>query len=58
MKLFHSKSKQGFTYAAGKDDADHGLDRAHSELVIRELAKFHAITFCLKQGDNECMLER
>ena len=49
--------KQGFAYATGKDDAD-GLGRAHSELVIRELAKFHAITFCLKMGDNDSMLER
>ena len=54
IKIF---SFQGFTYAAGKDEAD-GLDRAHSELVIRELAKFHAITFCLKMGDNDCMIER
>ena len=39
-------------------DQDSGLDRAHSELVIRELAKFHAISFCMKQGSNEAILEK
>ena len=46
---------QGFTFALEQDS---GLDRAHSELVIRELAKFHAISFCMKQGDNGKLLER
>ncbi len=37
-------------YAVGQDS---GLDRRHSELVIRELAKFHAISYCMKQGSND-----
>ena len=36
---------------------DEGLDRRHAELVIRELAKFHAISFCMKGGCNARMLE-
>ena len=45
---------QGFTFALEQDS---GLDRKHSELVIRELAKFHAISFCMKKGSNANMLE-
>jgi hypothetical protein len=30
----------------------------HAELVIRELAKFHAISFCMKGGNNESILEK
>lgn len=36
---------------------DKGLDRRHAELVIRELAKFHAISYCMKQGNNANLLE-
>ena len=46
---------QGFNFALEQDS---GLDRVHSELVIRELAKFHAISFCMKAGDNKKLLER
>ena len=45
---------QGFTFALEQDS---GLDRKHSELVIRELAKFHAISFCMKKGSNANILE-
>ena len=37
---------------------DSGLNRRHAELVIRELAKFHAISFCMKEGSNEFMLDK
>ncbi|CAM6055219.1 unnamed protein product [Sphagnum tenellum] len=46
---------QGFSFAVEQDD---GLDRVHSELVIREMAKFHAISYCMKKGENDFMLER
>lgn len=46
---------KGFTFAQLQDD---GLDRPHAELVIRELAKFHAISFCMKKGSNDWILER
>ena len=51
---------QGFKYVATTQEREggRGLDRAHSELVIRELAKFHAITFCLKKSDNGSVLEK
>ncbi|CAB4062005.1 unnamed protein product [Lepeophtheirus salmonis] len=45
---------QGFMFAFNQDS---GLDRRHAELVIRELAKFHAISFCMKEGDNNKMLQ-
>ena len=45
---------QGFRFAI---DQDNGLDRKHAELVIRELAKFHAISYCMKEGDNENLLK-
>lgn len=35
---------------------DNGLDRRHAELVIRELAKFHAISYCMKKGSNDSLL--
>jgi hypothetical protein len=41
-------------FAVNQDD---GLDRRHAELVIRELAKFHAISFCMKSGSNERLLD-
>jgi len=41
-------------FAVNQDD---GLDRRHAELVIRELAKFHAISYCMKMGKNERLLE-
>ena len=44
---------QGFRFAL---DQDNGLDRRHAELVIRELAKFHAISYCMKNGSNENLL--
>lgn len=46
---------KGFSFAVNQDD---GLDRRHSELVIRELAKFHAISYCMKQGQNDFILEQ
>jgi len=46
---------QGFMFAVGQDS---GLNRRHAELVIRELAKFHAISFCMKEGSNANMLEK
>ena len=42
-------------FAVGQDN---GLNRRHAELVIRELAKFHAISFCMKEGSNQQMLEK
>lgn len=39
-------------------DQDSGLDRRHSELVIRELAKFHAISYCMKGGRNAFVTEQ
>ena len=33
------------------------MDRRHAELVIRELAKFHAISYCMKSGSNQSLLE-
>ena len=44
---------QGFKFALEQDS---GLDRRHAELVIRELAKFHAISYCMKKGDNDNLL--
>ena len=44
---------QGFRFAI---DQDSGLDRRHAELVIRELAKFHAISYCMKDGRNDNLL--
>jgi len=44
---------QGFRFAVGQDN---GLNRRHAELVIRELAKFHAISYCMKKGSNDNML--
>ena len=41
-------------FAVNQDD---GLDRRHAELVIRELAKFHAISFCMKYGSNDRLLD-
>ncbi len=41
-------------FAVNQDD---GLDRRHAELVIRELAKFHAISYCMKAGKNDSLLE-
>jgi hypothetical protein len=41
-------------FAVNQDD---GLDRRHAELVIRELAKFHAISFCMKSGSNDRLLD-
>ena len=46
---------KGFTFAVGQDE---GLNRRHAELVIRELAKFHAISFCMKDGNNERILDK
>ena len=37
-------------------EQDSGLDRRHAELVIRELAKFHAISYCMKNDNNENLL--
>ena len=37
-------------YAVNQDS---GLDRRHAELVVREIAKFHAISYCMKQGSND-----
>ncbi len=36
---------QGFAFASNQEE---GLDRRHSELVVREMAKFHAISYCMK----------
>ena len=44
---------QGFRFAIGQDS---GLNRRHAELVIRELAKFHAISYCMKKGSNDSLL--
>ena len=44
---------QGFRFAIGQDS---GLNRRHAELVIRELAKFHAISYCMKKGSNDNLL--
>ena len=44
---------QGFKFALEQDS---GLDRRHAELVIRELAKFHAISYCMKKGSNDNLL--
>ena len=41
-------------FAVNQDD---GLDRRHAELVIRELAKFHAISYCMKAGSNDRLLD-
>jgi hypothetical protein len=41
-------------FAVNQDD---GLDRRHAELVIRELAKFHAISYCMKAGNNNRLLD-
>ena len=41
-------------FAVNQDD---GLDRRHAELVIRELAKFHAISYCMKAGNNHRLLD-
>ena len=37
---------------------DNGLNRRHAELVIRELAKFHAISYCMKADDNQSVLNK
>ena len=42
-------------FAVGQDE---GLNRRHAELVIRELAKFHAMSFCMKDGSNERILQK
>ena len=45
----------GFVFISQGDISSNKL---HVDLVVREIAKFHAISFCMSSGDCEVLKER
>ena len=46
MIIMENLEERGFVFITNGDDED--LNKAHVEIVIREIAKLHAISYCLK----------
>ena len=55
MIIMENLLEKGFSFI---EHGDMALNRGHVEMTIREIAKFHAITYCMKQGDDQVLLDK
>ena len=46
----------GFVFITNGEDE--GINKAHVEIVIREIAKLHAISYCKKDGSDSNLLKQ
>ena len=56
MVIMENLEKRGFIFI--NNGQDESINRAHVETVIREIAKLHAISFCMKHGSDKNLLEQ
>ena len=55
MIIMENLLEKGFSFL------EHGnmtCNRGHVEMTIREIAKFHAISYCMKQGCDQVLLDK
>ena len=45
MIIMENLLQQGFVFIENGDDT---TNKAHVEIVMREIAKFHAVSYCMK----------
>ena len=48
--IMENLEHRGFVFIA--NGSDEQLNKVHVEIVIREIAKLHAISYCLKVSSN------
>ena len=55
MIIMENLLERGFSFI---EQSDTQLNKVHVEMTIREIAKFHAITYCMKQGRDKTLLDK
>ena len=55
MIIMENLLQKGFSFI---EHSDMTMNKVHVEMAIREIAKFHAITYCMKDGSDKVLLEK
>ena len=55
MIVMENLIPKGFVFIA---HGDMEINKLHVNLAIREIAKFHAISFCMKNGSNQYLIDK